>query len=115
MTDVLSSPALVLALIVLHEAGKALTHSARDAKWARRPLLPGLAITDFYHACSGVQWLLVLWACWTGFGQDWRWWAAAAVAWALIWPASKAAKGLGTTAALGELWYVQIWRWLWRR
>lgn len=49
VTDVLASPALVLVLVILHEAGKALTHSARDARWARRPLLPGLAITDLYH------------------------------------------------------------------
>jgi len=37
---------LVVALVVLHEIGKAGTHALRDKDWARTELIPGLALSE---------------------------------------------------------------------
>jgi|GEM_PF-4777957 len=109
-----------LMFVLLHEAGKSGTHALRDRQWARRPLIPGLPISDVYHVCSGAQWLIVIWAglCAWGdpLGPCWRYWAASVVACGVIWPASKALKYPGLTfstwirIAFLETWYVQIAR-----
>jgi len=102
---------LVLAIVVLHEVGKAGTHALREAPWARKPLIPGLALSDVYHVCSGAQWPVVLFACWAAWGLDWRWWAAAVGLWGLIWPLSKLGKGLSLKEGLRETWWWQILSW----
>jgi len=102
----------VLGILALHETGKAFTHSLRDAGWAREPLYRGLPISDFYHACSGVQRLAVLFAGWCAWGLSWGWWLAAVLIWGTIWPLSKIPKGLTLREAMRETWYWQLFTWL---
>jgi len=109
MTDA----AWVFTLALLYNVGKAGAHATRITTTrsrvdGRAPLIQGFALSDLYHGFSGIQWPLVLWVCWAHFGTDLRWWVACAVAWGLIWPASKWLKGLGLREALAEAWYVQI-------
>lgn len=102
----------VLLILALHETGKALTHSLRDVGWAREPLYRDLAISDVYHACSGVQWLAVLFAGWCAWGLSWGWWLACVLIWGTVWPLSKIPKGLTLRQAMRETWYVQLWTWV---
>ena len=112
---------LVLLLVTLYGAGKALDHALRDRSWARVPLISGLPLSDLYHACSGSTWLLALWACDVGWGAPWeagwRWWLAMLGLQAVIWPASKLLKYDDPTwqDVLAECWWVQIAVTLYRR
>jgi len=97
-------------ILALHEVGKSLSHSLRHEEWARQPLIAGLPISDVYHACSGVQWLAVLYAGLCAWGLSWEWWAACAAVWGTIWPLSKIPKGLTLKEAINETWYMQLIR-----
>jgi hypothetical protein len=109
------NPGEVLALVLLHNVGKAGTHALRYAAWARQPLIEGLPISDLYHGLSGSMWLLVAYVCVVGFGSDWLYWTAAVVGCGIIWPVSKLFKPVGGRTltireALLETWYMQLAR-----
>ena len=74
--------------------------------------IEGLPLSDWYHAFSGVQWLLVLCVCDHKYRHDsWTaalWWVASLVLWGTIWPLSKLLKGLTLRQAVQEAWYMQI-------
>jgi len=116
----------VFLLALLYNVGKSGAHAtripARGREWVRKPLF-GVALFDLYHAFSGIQWLLVLAVCWRAYGPPllapWPWtvsmpWVASLLAWGLVWPLSKALKGLTVRQALLEAWYVQLFTSAWR-
>ena len=111
MTESLQWAALLA--IILNNIGKSCTHALKNADhthWARRPIVPGLAISDAYHLLSGVMWLALLQLAWASWGWDWRWWLAMLIATGLVWPLSKRLKGLSWREAALEAWYVQLIR-----
>ena len=108
----------LLALILTNQVGKSATHALKNADhthWARRPIGPGLALTDFYHIMSGVEWLLILYVGWAHWGFDPWWWMALLVTTGIVWPLSKALKGLTWRQAILEAWYMQLILWPTRR
>ena len=110
-------PWVVLLMATLYNVGKAGAHATRDRKWARRPLISGLPISDAYHAFSGLEWAAVVPYCWVAWAASWMW-ALAAVIWGAVWPLSKRLKypTMSWPDIMREAWYVQaatlIWRYL---
>ncbi len=111
MTSVWLDPAVVFLAATLYNVGKAGAHATRypppARAWVRKPLIPGLPISDLYHMFSGLEWAAVLPYCWVAWGAG-GWWILGLLTWGTVWPASKLLKGLGWREALSEAWYVQI-------
>jgi len=107
-------PWVVFLMATLYNVGKSGAHATRFRAWARRPFLPGLALSDTYHLFSGLEWAAVLPYCWVAWGAG-GWWIAAALVWGLVWPLSKLLKGLGWREAILEACYIQVFTALKRR
>jgi len=113
----------VFLLALLYNIGKAGAHATRgigqvqeeSMSWARTPLIEGLPISELYHGLSGVQWLLVLYACSDAWGTSIAWWAPSLACWGTIWPLSKLLKGLTLRQAIFETFYMQFIMFVWRR
>ena len=122
---------LALAVLLAHDVGKAGTHALRavtTSSRARRPLLPGLAISDGYHALSGLEWLVCFafaWGRWGApvvfaspwwtdfptFGGKAAWWSSWLLASSAVWVVSKRFKGRTWREAVAESWPAQLLAW----
>lgn len=99
--------ALACAVLILHEAGKALTHTTRGLEWAHRPMFDGLAISDAWHLFSASLWPSMFLLAWLAYGARWRWWVATVASWAIVWQAAKMVAGKAWAPG-----WLQILRWL---
>lgn len=105
-----STEAVFLALALLHLVAKGLTHQVKGRDWARRPLIEGLPISDWYHIYSGAMWPVFGWMAWRVWGADWHWYVVGLVLGGLLWPLTKweKAPAIGWGGIIREAWWWQL-------